>query len=150
MTSRRRRIVLPKELRDPAFIDALKQALAERGGPVAPAIRPALERRLRPGRLITTHLSQECWRFLLHSLRATSSALSDELRALLTGATPIPALPPDPACRYRVSLLTTDAADLLRYVAETHSALSATDLRRRLSGQCLDDLEAAIRRSSET
>jgi hypothetical protein len=98
---------------------------------------------------ITFDLSEECWRFLLDSRLAAGPKLNDELRSLLTGATPIPACPPDPACRYRVSLLTTQAADLLRYVAETHSILPPTDARRRLSGQCLDDIEAAIRRSSE-
>jgi hypothetical protein len=98
---------------------------------------------------ITVQFSEPCWQFLGEPERLSgAAALSLEIRRLLEQATPVDLLRPTAfEKRYVVSLLSSQASELLRWLAGTHDAVPKDDPRRRLAEICLDDLAAAIKRA---
>jgi hypothetical protein len=100
---------------------------------------------------ITVHFSDPCWHFLGEPEPLSGpAALSLGIRRLLEQATPVDILrPPAPEKRYVVSLMSPQASALLRWIAATHDALPTDDPRRRLAEICIDDIDAAIKRSAQ-
>jgi hypothetical protein len=100
---------------------------------------------------VTVHFSDVCCQFLNEPERLSGPAvLSLEIRRLLEQATPVDILrPAGPEKRYVVSLLSTQASELLRWVAANHDALPKDDPRRRLAEICIDDIDAAIKLATQ-
>jgi hypothetical protein len=96
---------------------------------------------------VTVHFSEACWQFLGERERLSGpAALSLEIRRLLEQAKAVDALrPAAPEKRYVVSLLSTQASQLVGWLATIHDALPKDDPRRRLAEICIDDVDAAIR-----
>jgi hypothetical protein len=97
---------------------------------------------------VTIRFSEECWRFLReHHAEVAPDALSSEVRGMIDRPSKIVGghLPV-----YAVQVLRMHAHELLEYLAALHDALSPIDPRRRLSERCLDDIDAAIKRSGAT
>jgi hypothetical protein len=99
---------------------------------------------------VTVHFSDVCWQFLVEPDRFSGpAALNLEIRRLLEQATHVDILrPAAPEKRYVVSLLSTQASDLLGWVAASYDALPKDDPRRRLAEICIDDIDAAIKRAA--
>jgi hypothetical protein len=100
---------------------------------------------------LTVHFSDLCWGFLGEPERLPGpAALSLEIRRLLEQATPVEILRPSaPEKRYVVSLLSSQARELVSWLAAVHEALPKGDTRRRLAEICIDDLDTAIRRARQ-
>jgi hypothetical protein len=101
---------------------------------------------------LTVHFSEPCWQFLGEPERFSGpAALSLEIRRLLEQATPVDILRhAAPEKRYVVSLLTTQASNLVGWLAAIHDALPKDDPRRRLAEICIDHVEEAVRRPEGT
>jgi hypothetical protein len=100
---------------------------------------------------VTVHFSDVCWQFLGEPERLSGpAALSLEIRRLLEQATPVEILRSAASeKRYIVSLLSTQASELVGWLAATHDALPKDDLRRRFAEICIDDVHAAIKSSGQ-